>query len=442
MDVLFAPHDSVLAPGLLQNCDVSKKHLLMRLLFRLKRPLRDTIETVKRLNFLFFDAGGGHRAAANALRDTIQKRELPYQVELVNVQELLDEFDIFRKISGYRVQDIYNNLLKKGWTLGSAHLLKVVQMAVRIYHKQTVRQLEKLWQKNHPDMVVSLIPNFNRQIHESVTHALPGTPLVTIITDLADYPPHFWIERQDQYMVCGSDRAAEQAMGQGLDAKKVFRVSGMILNPRFYDIAPLTGEERAKRRVELGLEPDKPVGLVLFGGQGAEVMAEIARDLPNRQLILICGKNEKLAARLRATPHAAPVFVEGFTQDVPRYMQLADYFIGKPGPGSISEAIAMHLPVIVERNAWTMPQERYNTEWLVEKGIGMRLPNFRGIAEAVDKLLEPETFAKYRAATEAQNNRAVFEIVDILEGILRGAPQLPAAQGTRTAQDMTPLRTA
>ena len=61
-------------------------------------------------------------------------------------------------------------------------------------------------------------------------------------------------------------------------------------------------------------------------------------------------------------------------------MQLADYFIGKPGPGSISEAVAMHLPVIVERNAWTMPQERYNADWLIEKGVGIALPNFRGIA--------------------------------------------------------------
>ena len=232
-------------------------------------------------------------------------------------------------------------------------------------------------------------------------------------------------------MVCGSDRAVAQALKMGLSRSKVFRVSGMILNPRFYEIPALSSEERARRRAELGLEPDKPVGLVLFGGQGAEVMAEIARDLANRQLILICGKNERLAQRLRSTPHTAPIFVEGFTQEIPRYMQLADYFIGKPGPGSISEAVAMHLPVIVERNAWTMPQERYNTEWLIENGAGIVLPNFRGIARAVDTLLEPATYAKYRAATEALNNRAVFEIADIIDSIL-----------AHSAQEMTPLRTA
>jgi 1,2-diacylglycerol 3-beta-galactosyltransferase len=374
---------------------------------------------VKRLNFLFFDAGGGHRAAANALRATMEKEGRPFDIELVNVQEMLDELDIFRKLTGLRMQDIYNLLLKKGWTLGSAQILAGMHVVIRIFHSQTVRTFEKLWRKNRPDMVVSLIPNFNRAICESLQRALPGVPMVTVITDFADYPPHFWMERQDQFIVCGTQRAVEQALAMGHARSKVFLVSGMVLNPRFYDIAPLSPLERAAARAKLGFRANQAVGLVLFGGQGSAEMLDIARALPNRQLILICGKSEKLAARLRDTPHPAPLFVESFTQEVPRYMQLADYFIGKPGPGSISEAMAMHLPVIVERNAWTLPQERYNAEWVVERGVGIALPNFRGIAGAVDRLLEPDAYAKYRAATEALCNRAVFEIPDILEEILQ-----------------------
>jgi UDP-N-acetylglucosamine:LPS N-acetylglucosamine transferase len=147
-------------------------------------------------------------------------------------------------------------------------------------------------------------------------------------------------------------------------------------------------------------------------------MLDIARRLPERQLILVCGHNAKLRAKLQGLPHAAPMFVEGFTREIPKYMQLADYFIGKPGPGSLSEAVAMHLPVIVERNAWTLPQERYNAVWIREQGIGIVLRSFRGIARAVDDLLEPTAYARYRAATERMENRAVFEIPDILERIL------------------------
>jgi 1,2-diacylglycerol 3-beta-galactosyltransferase len=193
----------------------------------------------------------------------------------------------------------------------------------------------------------------------------------------------------------------------------------MILNPRFYEIAPLSAEERGEARARLGFDPAKPVGLVLFGGEGSAVMREIARLLPDRQLLLICGKNTKLRAKLQTLPHAAPMFVEGFTKEVPRYMQLADYFVGKPGPGSISEAVAMRLPVIVELNAWTLPQERYNAQWVREMGVGIVLSNFRGIARAVEELLEPAAYGRCREATERLENRAVFEIPGILERIAK-----------------------
>jgi hypothetical protein len=373
---------------------------------------------MKRLDFLFFDAGGGHRAAATALSQVMQQQGRPFDICLVNLQEFLDSMDIFRKLTGLRMQDIYNLILKKGWTLGTAQVLKGMHGVIRLFHRQQVRLLEDLWRANRPDLVVSLIPNFNRALFDSLQRALPGVPMVTILTDLADYPPHFWIERQDQYFICGTEKAVQQARALGRPESKIFRTSGMILNPQFYEIAPLTAEDRAAARAKLGFSPDQPVGLVLFGGQGAAVMQEIARDLPERQLLLICGKNDKLARRLRSMPHAAPMFVEGFTKEVPRYMQLADYFIGKPGPGSISEAVAMHLPVIVERNAWTLPQERFNADWVLEQGAGMVLPNFRRIAQAVDRLLDPVAYARYRAATERQQNRAVFEIPAILEKIL------------------------
>ena len=94
-------------------------------------------------------------------------------------------------------------------------------------------------------------------------------------------------------------------------------------------------------------------------------------------------------------PHPAAMFVEGFTKEVPRYMQLADYFIGKPGPGSISEAVAMQLPVIVERNAWTLPQERYNADWVTRAGGRNRAAEF------------PRHRARGRGFTGARRVRAV-----------------------------------
>src|SRR5207302_4686620 len=106
---------------------------------------------------------------------------------------------------------LYNLLLNKGWTLGSPQLTRVMQWVIRLYHSKQVRMLEKLWLERRPDLLVSLVPNLNRAIGDSARRAIPRTPLVTILTDIADYPPHFWIERQKQYLICGSERAVEQA---------------------------------------------------------------------------------------------------------------------------------------------------------------------------------------------------------------------------------------
>ncbi|MEO5923956.1 MAG: glycosyltransferase [Bryobacteraceae bacterium] len=369
---------------------------------------------MKKIDFLYFDAGGGHRAAATALKAIAEQQHRPWEVRLVNVQEVLHSLDVFRKVTGIRLEDIYNLMLAKGWTLGSAQGLRFMQLVIRLNHRPVFRLLEQHWKDTQPDLVVSVVPNFNRVLFESVHSAIPSVPYVTILTDLADYPPHFWIEpNQDQYFICGTDKAVAQAKSQGYGPERVLQTSGMILRPMFYE--PVT-VDRATELRRLGLDPTKPVGLVLFGGQGSKVMLEIGERLSNTQLILVCGRNAKLAEQLRKLPSRAPHFVEGFTSEIPKYMHVSDFFIGKPGPGSISEAVAMGLPVIVERNAWTLPQERYNADWVKEKGIGTVVSNFRDIAGAVDELLRNLT--RFQTAAKSIHNRAIFEIPDMLETIL------------------------
>jgi Glycosyltransferase family 28 C-terminal domain len=371
------------------------------------------------MEFGFFDAGGGHRAAATALAMAIESQQRPWDVHLVNLQELLDPLDILQRYAGVRIQDLYNSMLRNGWTLGSPQLLKVLERVIRAYHGPTVGLLEEYWRQSQPDMVVSFIPHFNRAMCESFARVFPGRPFVTILTDLADYPPHFWIERQPQYFICGSGRAVSQARAMGHPDHCIFRASGMILHPRFYE-PPV--ENRIAERVRLGLRADLPTGLVLFGGHGSKVMLEIAegieRSFIDVQLIFVCGRNEKLAAALREKKWRFPCVVEGFTTRVNDYMQLADFFIGKPGPGSVSEALAMHLPVIVECNSWTLPQERYNADWIVEKEVGLVLRSFRHVDRAVTKLIEPSALARYRSNAATLEDRAVFEIPTMLEEIL------------------------
>jgi UDP-N-acetylglucosamine:LPS N-acetylglucosamine transferase len=374
---------------------------------------------MRKLTIVFFDAGGGHRNAAEALKSTLEAQGHRWNVSLMNLQELLDSVDVIRRTTGIRIQDGYNLILRKGWTRPTPQLLVLMRGLVRLYHSRVVSVLENYWAENPADLVLSVIPLFNRALAESIREVLPGTAFVTLLTDLADCPPHFWMEQESEFLICGTKRAKRQALEMGHHPHRVFETSGMILKPSFYQ-KPLI--DRVAERKRLGLDPDLPTGVVLFGGHGAPVMAEIAEQLnesSNRiQLIMLCGHNQRLQSELRSLKTSKPIFVEGFTSNIAHYMSLADFFIGKPGPGSISEALHFHLPVIVECNARTMPQERYNAQWVRENRLGIVLKNFSEISSGVEDLLKPKVFDELTRNARAYSNNALFEIPVILEEAL------------------------
>jgi UDP-N-acetylglucosamine:LPS N-acetylglucosamine transferase len=370
---------------------------------------------MKTIDLVYVNAGGGHRSAAVALEAVIHERELPWQVRLVNLFEVLDPQDVFGKTTGMKPEQYYNARLARGWTLGLAQELRVLQALIRLSHKSLTAQLQRHWHRTKPDMVVSLVPNFNRSMYQALAAGRPNVPYVTILTDFADSPPHFWIEpHQAQHLICGTAKAVAQARAAGYGDTNIHATSGMIIRPDFYRDLPV---DRRTEMLKLELDPDRPTGIVLFGGHGSKVMRSIAKRLDDTQLILICGHNSVLADELRALRARAPRLVVGFSAQIRYFMQLSDFFIGKPGPGSISEAVQQRLPVVVVRNAWTMLQERYNTDWVEENGAGLVLDSFRGIQAAVSALTAQ--MGAYRANVGRIHNRAIFEIPQILERILQ-----------------------
>jgi Glycosyltransferase family 28 C-terminal domain/Monogalactosyldiacylglycerol (MGDG) synthase len=391
------------------------------------------------VDLIYFDAGGGHRAAATALKAVAEQQRRHWRIRMVNLRDVLEPIDFIRRFSRVRVEEFYNAMLRSGLTACVNPLLSVMHLLIRRMHSAQVRTLAQYWQNTRPDLVVSLVPHFNRAIFEGLRVAdmtsvrLP-TPMVTILTDPTDYPPNFWIERQEQYFICGTGAAAQQALAMGHSDERVLRVSGMIVRPEFYQPLEL---RRADERTRLGLSPYLPTGLVMFGGFGSRRMVTIARRVAETglrtQLIFMCGHNHSLRQRLAALDLPFPHHIVGFTREIPYFMRLADYFISKPGPGSISEALVMKLPVIVDRNASTMVQERYNSDWVLENGVGIVLRSFSDIAEGVRAMLDAARHATFRFKLRSMNNRAVFEIPDILETLMASGrneiePQVLRAQ--------------
>lgn len=378
---------------------------------------------MKKVYFMIYDLGAGHRSTANALKEVIETQNLPWKVEIV---------EVLRDVLGNSFPQFFYNsfILKQKWAkaINDPISVPIFKLRIRLLHQVWLNRLRQFWQEQQPDLVVSLMPLLNRVLCESLRLECPNTPFVTSITDFADCPPHFWIEEhQEQFLICPSQRAIEQAKVAGYPDEKLFQTSGVVIHPRFSDISTEMPNRESERQ-RLGLQPDSPTGLVIFGSHGSKEMIEIADRLEQTtldlQLIFICGRNQALANALRQRSSRLPFVVEGFTTQIPYYMRLSDFFIGKPGSVGISEAIAMKLPVITECHpVMTLFQERASADWLAEQELGIVVKQFRDVPDAVAQLIQPETFFRYRANVEAYCNQAVFEVVNYLEDILERSDQ-------------------
>ncbi|WP_242056435.1 MULTISPECIES: MGDG synthase family glycosyltransferase [unclassified Nostoc] len=377
------------------------------------------------VNVITGQGGSGHYATYHAIR-AVAEQQHGWHFQVTDMDEIIADLAQQNKVKnayemlGFSGHDLYNLMQKSGWTWLWPLKMRLNKFLVKLNYDAGVKIFEEYWHQQQPDLVISVMPLYNKGLSKSLQKAKPDTPYVTILTDLADYPPAFWIEpKTDNYTICGTEKAVEQARSLGVKEERIIQTSGMVIHPRFYKQIE---NNRSAERQRLGLAPDCLTGLVMFGGNGSKAMLEIAKRLEcfgeKLQLIFLCGRNQELAETLRNNQSSQKKLVISFTEEVPFYMHLADFFIGKPGPGSLSEALVMQLPVIVERNAATLIHERYNTEWVEQQQVGVVIPSFRNIDKAVEQFLEPKNFDIYRSNVAALNNRAVFEITDYLQQIL------------------------
>ncbi|HUY68440.1 MAG TPA: hypothetical protein VMV79_03975, partial [Alphaproteobacteria bacterium] len=281
------------------------------------------------IELFYFDAGGGHRSAATALKAAIEQavreeRFPPCRAEMVNLQDMLENVDRIHRATQkirsikmqlfknhpaeeakkFRAEDVYNTALKHGWTFLADSLLRGLYWGIAHYGEEMAPVLEGHFRSTRPGMVVSVIPNFNHIADPALQAVLPGTPYVTIPTDLSDLLPKkagkkqpFWLAmNRDQYVINGTPELHAQAMATGFyEPDHVIQVDGMILKPGFYRDDFADREETLRK---LGLDPGKKTTLITFGGHGSAASIGIAKRLERSGLplqnIVICGRNEKL----------------------------------------------------------------------------------------------------------------------------------------------------
>lgn len=388
------------------------------------------------VNVVTGQGGRGHYATYYAIRALAERQGLPWEFQVTDMDEIITHLSEQNQVKnayemfGFSGHDLYNLMVKGGWTWLWPLKMRMNKLLVKLNHDTGVKIFTEHWQQHPPDLVVSVMPLYNKGLWQSLQQAKPGTPYITVMTDFADSPPAFWMDENiDNKIVCGTQKAVEQARQLGVESRAV-ATSGLVVHPDFYAAAADSGTRLAQQagrqqagRQQVGLDPMLPTGLVMFGGNGSIVMQEIADQLvrfgDRLQLIFLCGNNLELLSSLQQYDGLQHRHVVGFTEQVTEYFSLADFFIGKPGNVSVSEALTMGLPVITERNRLTMMQEKDCASWVEQQGYGIVLPSFNRVDEAVERMLRPETLRRYQQRVRSHENNAVFEVVALMKRALQ-----------------------
>ena len=390
------------------------------------------------------DAGGGHRATANALVAAAAQRQPGLRLTVKSIRDVLARYDLTRRLGGRSLEDVYNAMVRARRTRHLDTLLRGFQWTIRTLRPLLVRTVAADLARHRPAMVMSLFPNFNGVIGDAVRATCPGVPFHVLLTDLADLPPHFWMEPGVDGVVVATTEAERQAAALGIPEARIVRASGMVLHPRFYPRA--AAERRLSVRREFGMAADEPVILVMFGAKGSPEMVPLCerllRHVPRARVIAICGDHRELLFRVTriAVDSWGRLRAMAFTDRVADLMAASDLLLAKPGPGTLAEAFHQRVPVVLCCNAHTIPQERFNVRFVESHGLGVSVDGWAEMAGAAARLLgSAETLADFRRnLARLPENRAVYEVLDLIAATVKGdVTPPPLSLETRAADLVT-----
>jgi 1,2-diacylglycerol 3-beta-galactosyltransferase len=371
--------------------------------------------------------GGGHYASAEALRDTFHERfgsEL--QVEMVDLWSKYAPPPLRRVEQSYRflVDDLpwlYRLLYEVGERPQVTEPL--LTAAAEVLRPRVTRAIRE----HAPDLMVSVHPLVQQVVLKVLARMRRATPFVTVVTDLVTVPP-VWFSREVALCFVPSDEAYRFARWAGLRDEQL-RQRGLPIRPAFARQPRLKGELRQ----ELGMEPEAPAALLVGGGEGMGPVGDIARAVATRlarqqsageppvgQLVVVCGRNQRLHEEMLAHTWPVPTVVKGFVENIWDLMAACDCIITKAGPGTIAEACALGLPIVL--SGYIPGQESGNVPYVLKNGVGVYAEDPWQIAAVVNGWFGQQRAILAQVAANALKlgrPQATFQIVDEIAALAR-----------------------
>ncbi len=400
--------------------------------------------------FLIADTGAGHRSAANAIRNAItllaQKRQ---EERLIQEQAGVEEPKSASAQAGYRIEivDVFEEYsrfpLREAIKLYGPAIRFRPKLYGRIYQFSNQAQrfsamkrvstplvyngLVRLIKSVKPDIIVSVHPLLNHVTIRILQDLDVHIPFITVVTDLVSAHHAWFAPGADAYIV-PTTYARDLALKQGMDPQRV-HLMGMPIDPKF--TLPFESKQELQRK--LGLKPDLPVVLMVGGGEGAMGLRSAVHAISQArlavQLLTVAGRNKRLYVelqRMRSSLHV-PAKVFGFVHNMQEMMHASDVIVTKAGPGTICEALACNLPIIL--SGYVPGQEEGNVTYVEENKVGMLAYDSVELINILRRLLKPGSELlrqELESAKRISRPGASFEIANCILGFLppEGTPSV------------------
>lgn len=374
----------------------------------------------------FSDTGGGHRAAAHAIRDALAVEFPQVDTHLVDPFALCPRWPFRSLGNGYPVV-----IERAPWVWHAGFALTNTPSRTAFVQRLAWPAMRATFTgiaaSCAPDVIVSTHPLLTAPLRR----AFPTTPIVVVVTDLITGHVS-WYNRDADLTIVPTLAARDRAITAGVEKARL-SVLGIPVSDTFVAIPG----ERDRLRAQLGWSDTRGTLLLAGGAEGIGPLEAICEAIERAQLpcdiAVVAGRNAALAARLRSRAWRGTVHTYDFVNNFSDLMRAASVLITKAGPGTISEACASGCPMVLHG---AIPgQETGNVEFVTRGRAGVWAPSPLAVTAALHAWLigRDAPAALRRAASGAlrlARPQAAREIADRV--VMLASTHADARPGTAT----------
>lgn len=372
----------------------------------------------KRVCILTLGVGSGHLRASEAVQRALRDSSDPVEVKVI------DALDSARRWFHWLYVDPY------WWMLRNAPWLwrNLFERRQRKQHRSTAphwvfrrgcREVLRQVKSFAPQLVIVT------EIGAAEIAALGrregwfNAPILAVQTDFQTEPP--WVQTEIDAYCVASEEARAQLIGWGVSPNRVL-LCGIPVDAAF--ALPFDDKELKQA---LGLDPRRPVVLVMGGGMGPVPLDRMVASLElcgsPLQVLAVAGHDAALRRRLEFLKGkvAVDLHIFGWTDNVPELMAVSDLLITKPGGLTAAEALTAGLPMVLTHPI-PGPEERH-VRYLEQKGVALHAETLNDIPRLASRLLaSPEELGGMRRrAREWSRPDAAHAIAQVAVALLEKA---------------------